>query len=285
MIVKTMPATPPLQAGPVPAGGSPPASGIPSPVSTSGDGLRASGAFTLLELLTVIAIIAIIAAMAMPTLRGLKPNAKAAAARDLLDAVGRARQLAISQRTTVYMVFLPPNFFSGLAGANWSRVQSLADKQLTGYAYLCLRSVGDQPGVHHPRYLSSWRTLPQGAFISPAKFGTGSTTLGNFTILPFSVTNNFPFPSENNPVTTKVALPYIAFDGTGQLVSGQSGGPELIPLTEGSVSVARDPNTKAALAQPAQATEQPPGNTVENYSVVWVDRLTGRAHIERRKVQ
>ena len=44
-----------------------------------------------------------------------------------------------------------------------------------------------------------------------------------------------------------MALPYIAFDGMGQLVSGQPGQPELIPVTEGSVSFARDPNTKVAL--------------------------------------
>ena len=82
-----------------------------------------------------------------------------------------------------------------------------------------------------------------------------------------------------------VTLPYIAFDGTGQLVSGQPGQPELIPVSEGSVSFARDPNTKVALAQPPQVNELPPGNTVENYSLVYIDRLTGRAHVERRKVQ
>ena len=63
-------------------------------------------AYTLLELLAVITIMGIIAALAVPTLRGLKPNAKVAATRELLDAVGRARQLALSQRTTVYMVFV-----------------------------------------------------------------------------------------------------------------------------------------------------------------------------------
>lgn len=235
----------------------------------------------------VIAIMGIIAAISMPTLRGLKPNAKAAATRELLDAVGRARQLAISQRTTVYMVFVPINFFSGLVGTNWGRVQSLADKQLTGYTFLSLGSVGDQPGVHTPRYLSSWRTLPQGAFITPAKFASGFAIPGAPlpVIRPFPVTNIFPFPSENNPVTLPVALPYIAFDGMGQLVSGQPGQPELIPLTEGSVSFARDPKTKLAQAQPAQANEIPAGNTIDNYSVIWIDRLTGRAHVERRKVQ
>ena len=58
----------------------------------------------------VIAIMGILAAIALPTIRGMKPNAKVAATRQLLDAVGRARQLAISQRTTVYMVFLSTNF-------------------------------------------------------------------------------------------------------------------------------------------------------------------------------
>jgi len=252
--------------------------------------LRTSLAYTLLELLTVITIMGIIAALAVPTLRGLKPNAKVAATRELVDAVGRARQLALSQRTTVYMVFVPTNFFSGLTGTNWGRVQPLADKQLIGYAYVCLRSVGDQPGLHNPRYLSSWKTLPQGAFIPPAKFFGPSFTITNTTlsIIPFSwttATNNIPFPSEDNRVTVPVTLPYIAFDGTGQLVSGVPGQPELIPLTEGSVSFARDLNTKVAQAQPAQARELPLGNTVDNYSVVWIDRLTGRAHVERRKVQ
>jgi prepilin-type N-terminal cleavage/methylation domain-containing protein len=264
------------------------ACGIPHPAPRTTQSLiRTSLAFTLLELLTVIAIMGIVAAISMPTIRGLKPNAKAVATRDLLDAVSRARQLAISQRTTVYMVFVPTNFWVTVSALQQTNVQPLLDKQLIGYAYVCLRSMGDQPGVYNPRYLSAWKTLPQGAFIPPAKFGTGLTISGTTLplIRPFSVTNNFPFPSENNPVTVSVALPYIAFGGMGQLVSGQPGQPELIPLTEGSVSFARDPKTKVAQAQPAQVTEQPARNTIDNYSLVWIDRLTGRAHVERRSVQ
>ena len=253
--------------------------------------LRTSLAFTLLELLTVIAIMGILAAIALPSLRSLKPNAKVAGTRQLLDAVGRARQLALSQRTTVYMVFLSTNFFTGLTGTNAGRVQPVLDKQLVGYAYVCLRSVGDQPGAHIPRYLSSWKTLPQGAYIPLAKFWPGflltNTTLlpgGNLPILPFSVTNNLPFPTEDNPVSVPVMLPYIAFDGTGQLISGVSGQPELIPIAEGSVGYARDA-AKVAQPQPAQANEVPPGNTADNYSLIYIDRLTGRARVERRKVQ
>ena len=100
-----------------------------------------------------------------------------------------------------------------------------------------------------------------------------------------SATNNFPFPSEENPVSAPVWLPYIAFNGLGQLVSGVPGQPEMIPLTEGNVSYARNVDTKQAMAVSPQVNEVPPGNTLENYSLVYIDRLTGRARVERRKVQ
>ena len=125
----------------------------------------------------VIAIMGILAALALPTIRGMKPNAKVVATRQLLDAVGRARQLALSQRTPVYMVFLSTNFFGGLGGADLAKVQPLLDKQLIGYAYVTLRSVGDQPGAQTPHYLSAWKTLPEGAFISPFKFRPSSSPI------------------------------------------------------------------------------------------------------------
>jgi prepilin-type N-terminal cleavage/methylation domain-containing protein len=262
-------------------------------------------AFTLIELLTVIAIMGIMAAITLPSLRSLKPNPKVAGTRQLLDAVGRARQLALSQRTTVYMIFVSTNFWTDPAATSWNandtaQAANLYDKQLVGYAYACLRSVGDQPGAHTARYLSSWKTLPQGAFIDPRKFIPSgnvwppngliltNTTLnpgGNLPIFPFSRTNSIPFPAETNQPGPYIYLPYIAFDGTGQLVSGPPGQPELIPISEGSVGIARDPNTKVAQQQPAQPNEMPLGNTVENYSLVYIDRLTGRAHVERRIVQ
>ena len=273
------------------------------PLRTPHSALRTSRAFTLLELLTVIAIMGILAAIALPSLRSLKPNSKVAATRQLLDAVGRARQLAMSQRTTVYMVFVSTNFYTDSATSSWTpndwvQATNLFDKQLVGYAYVCLRSVGDQPGAHTPRYLSSWRTLPAGAYISlekwaPANYSQPSvltippTGLPTYKIYGFNYTTNVPFPAETNLSATLarpyVALPYIAFDSTGQLVSGQ--GDELIPISEGSVSYVRNGDTKVALAQPAQATERPAGNTTNDYSLVYIDRLTGRARVERRKVQ
>jgi hypothetical protein len=133
--------------------------------------------------------------------------------------------------------------------------------------------------------------LPKGAFIHPAKFWPGftikGTDLGDLWVAPFPATNNIPFPSEANPVTLPVALSYIKFNGTGQLDSGQPGQPELIPISEGSVTIPRDPITKAAILTnvPALVNELPAGNTTNNYSLVYIDRLTGRARVERRSVQ
>src|SRR5215472_60595 len=76
---------------------------------------KARKGFTLIELLAVITIIIIIAAVAVPTLSAFRPNVSAAAERQLLGALARARQLAISQRTTVYMVFCPTNFWNDTA--------------------------------------------------------------------------------------------------------------------------------------------------------------------------
>ncbi|HVM47486.1 MAG TPA: prepilin-type N-terminal cleavage/methylation domain-containing protein [Candidatus Acidoferrum sp.] len=272
-----------------------------------------SRAFTLIELLAVIAIMGIIAAIALPSINSLKPNASAAASRQTLDAVTYARQLALSQRTTVYMVFVPPGFWNDPAyqstHAAWSLndqnlANTLIEKQLTGYCYVSLRSIGDQPGQSNPRYLTAWRTLPQGAYFSLEKFQqilpsvpvlriyTNDTSLAPhlaYTVYPFNWTNNIPFPSETTKKSgagTWVTLPYIAFNGMGQLVSGwgtPETEPEFIPITQGTVGISRDPHTKVALQVLPTPHDVPSGNTTNNYNVVFVDPLTGRGRIEHAK--
>ena len=65
-------------------------------------------------MLVVIAIIGIIAGISLPTLNNLgKADAVLASTRQMLDDVARARQYALSQRTTVYMVFCPAFFWGG----------------------------------------------------------------------------------------------------------------------------------------------------------------------------
>jgi prepilin-type N-terminal cleavage/methylation domain-containing protein len=157
-------------------------------------------AFTLIELLVVISIMGIIAALAVPALKNLgKSNVQAGAARQLLDDIGRARQLAISQHRTVYMVFVTTNFFNLTdqnnvtvandvnSSANFSQpsyqmqaqttLSNLVPMQLCGYNFISLGQVGDQPGQHVWHYLSTWQALPTGTFIAAAKFlpqNTGS---------------------------------------------------------------------------------------------------------------
>ena len=249
-------------------------------------------AFTLVEMLVVIAIIGILMAIAMPTLSNFRrADATLAATRQLLDDVEHARQLAISRRTTVYMVFVPPNFWTRLTPAwtNTPAAANLCDKQLTGYTFITKRSVGDQPGRESPRYLTPWRTLPEGMFIPLQKFTTlpnnyyarvpnpsANASSTNFNLYGFS-TNAVPFPTEDAPY---VLMPCIEFNYSGQLVSGRD---EFIPLARGSVMVSRNPETKAPQFSPTSVIESPPGNGTNAYMLVHVDWLTGRARLEKQE--
>ena len=253
-------------------------------------------AFTLVEMLVVIAIIGILAAIAVPTLSNFRrADATLAATRQLLADVEYARQLAISRRTTIYMVFVPPNFWNqtGLTPLwrNTVAATNLCDKQLTGYTFITKRSVGDQPGQESPRYLTPWRTLPEGMFIPPAKF----TILPNqfFSIPPtapdpvsgkqFRVygfkTNSVPFPTEDAPY---VLLPCIEFNHLGQANADRQLD-EFIPLARGSVLASRNPETKALQFSPPSVVESPPANSTNAYMLVHIDWLTGRPRLEKQE--
>ena len=264
--------------------------------------------FTLLELLVVISIIGVLAALAVPIFNSFKPNVVQAGTRQLLDDVARARQLAISQRTTVYMVFVPPtnylNVWTDPIGINtWSaadrgKATNLLDKQMIAYNYVSVRSLGDQPGRPTTRYLSSWKTLPDGVWIANEKFGprlqanpmmnistndpSGNPVLA-MRILGFTRTNTIPFPAEDTVANGQgkyVTLPYIAFNYLGQLITGQN---ELIPIAKGAVVFGHDPNGHPTGSMTVR--ESPPGNTSNAFNVVNIDWLTGRARLERQEVQ
>src|SRR5436309_5692768 len=140
-------------------------------------------AFTLIELLVVMAIIGLLATIGLPALKGFgKGTGMAGAQRQLLDDLAFARLRAISGRTTIYMVFVPPGImahFADFTGGGstqaerdrWSRqLTNLITGQYTAYALLTKRTVGDQPGQEIPRYISEWKRLPQGVFIATNKF-------------------------------------------------------------------------------------------------------------------
>jgi len=295
---------------------------------------RMAGGFTLIEMLTVIAIIGIIAAFSVPVLKNFgKNDVSVSASRQLLDDVGRARQLAMSDRTTVYMVFLPTNFWavtgpSDPDGSPWTTPNSyltsaqqlaasnLLDKQLTSYTYMAYGALGDQPGQHQWHFLAPWQSLPDGVYIPmykfynanvPYNFSDPAATPGypnppyQFSINALSVTNSFPFPTEDSPAAYNfgITLPYLAFNYLGQLsdYSGQMltslnedqdfiGGGIDIPLVQGSILPDLDPSTRALRVGSPQINEMPPGNgTNISFTVVHIDPLTGRATLEHHKVQ
>jgi prepilin-type N-terminal cleavage/methylation domain-containing protein len=276
---------------------------------TAGHRLKAElqTAFTLLELLVVISILGILAALTVPAFKTIgKANATASASRQLLDGVARARQLAMSQRTTVYMVFVPTNFWDTFGKSSLNNIwlnsnlmtpalktaaTNLCDEQLSGYNFVAFGAMGDQPGEHAWHYLAPWQTLPEGSFIALQKFAGTNTIMDPITgvsypIAPFDYTNNIPFPTETSP--SGVSLPYIAFDYRGQLVSGST---EYVPLAQGSVLPATDPNTKTLQFGPGpnyapDVLEVPPGNSTNiSYRIVDVDPLTGRAVLLYHKMQ
>lgn len=227
-------------------------------------------AFTLIELLTVIAIIGLLAVLAAPIFKQFsKGDVTVAATRQMLDDCARARQLAISRRSTVYLVFIPTNFWKDslnpiVGQNNWTPVQSDAPliaqstvvtqmyaAQWCGYYIASLRNVGDQPGRGYPQDLVRVRTLPQGSFIAPFKFTAPlyyfstnvpyPTNRPDLPIYGFLTTSNIPFPScdlltnptyvsdMNNKGFHYVSVPFIAFNYLGQLTPGDG---SLLPYDE-----------------------------------------------------
>lgn len=254
-------------------------------------------AFTILELLIVIGIIGILAAIALPSMRGLtKSNVMTAASRQLADDLAYARQLALKERTVVHVIFVPreistagyePSPTSERDRKVWT---NLLAHPYTSYAIFAERTVGDQPGQANPRYLTAWKTLPDGVFIAPWEFvdllavNPGLWNNGDPTDLPFKF-GNLLFPtSGGNPKL----VPHVTFDANGSLLVKDSAGQrivgrdEVINLATGSVLYQRD---AAGLIADYDVRESPVGNSTNNFNRIRIDGLTGRARVERPSIQ
>lgn len=257
-------------------------------------------AFTLLELLLVMAIIGIMAGVALPSMKGLqKSNIMANATRQLVDDLSRARATAIRERTTVHVIFVPTNIQATLPNPGPDRGALLDRKQWTNllsgiytrYAMYAERTVGDQPGQPHPRYLGDWHQLPEGVTVAAWEFDAmdpQSRAAKPDVDRPFSF-DKFNFPTVNG---LEQQVPHLAFDSTGALLvyDRPRDDPqkvrvfwdEVISLARASVLVTR--NLDGSLAD-FDYRESPPNNSRDNYNRIRIDALTGRARVEQLDIQ
>jgi prepilin-type N-terminal cleavage/methylation domain-containing protein len=265
---------------------------------------RSLRAFTLLELMVVIAIIGFIAALALPHVGGMgQANSMTTATRQLLDDVALARQRAMVNRATVYMVFLPPMFWTNYGSVNGTyqeadtilsgaQMTNLMAHQYNAYALVSLSSVGDQPGQHHARYVTDWRTLPTGVIFAPFEFTiTNSPTNLTTTNTLSGITNvnviqpwtrvALPFPSVYPP-NMPLNLPCIAFTPQGSLSTSFTN--QYIALARGTVFYPTDTNG-VPLLEPPNWAENPPGNDANNPNLIQIDWLTARATLVQNQFQ
>jgi prepilin-type N-terminal cleavage/methylation domain-containing protein len=248
-------------------------------------------AFTLIELLVVIGIIALLATIGLGALRGFNAvNVVQAGNRQLLDDINRARNTAQNERTTIYMVFVPPMSMlpsGAITGPSRKYLTNRFYGQLTSYNFVALRSPGDQPGRGKARFLSEWKTLPNGVFINTNEFlplparnwltlASASKADDNlpFTYIPV------PFPTATND---PIELPCIAFDYRGGLVGADAEKPrqvdEILTLTRGSLILPLNKDEKPIFGDSVEIIETPKGNSTNNPRIR-IDWITGRARLE-----
>ena len=245
-------------------------------------------AFTLIELMVVISIIALLAAAGVPAIRGMtKSNALIASNRQFQQDLAYARQVAIAEHTSVFVVFVPPGLATytpppTVDNATLTQLTNLLGGQYTTYALVSMRLTGEQPGRSTPHYLTQWRSLPSGVFFAAAKFGpppVGLPGLPAQAQLFTMAANVFPFPNSTNYPGPTLALPYVGFDYQGRLINadGSLRGDEYIPFARGSIFYARGPNG-GFVPGPASVQESPPGNSANTLALdeVYINALTGR---------
>ncbi len=203
--------------------------------------------FTLIEMLTVIVIIVIILSIGIPAFTNLmKSGGLSGASREVANALGLARQYAITHRTTTRVVFP----YSGTVGTT-----VLATNLAPWYQSYAVLDVGASA------YISKWEHLPLGTVFmdNNVTLATPPPCLDTLNLTPMS----FPFPYTNSPAAT---LAYIEFQPTGGATQAAT-----LTITEGFMN-------GGTVVVPTSKTIT---NTLANQSVISVDSIIGRIKVFR----
>ncbi len=235
--------------------------------------------------MVVMLIIGILASIAVPAMKGMgQANRNAAAHRQILDDIALARLRAINDRAPVYMVFTPFNIIDAFSAAprtaaELRQLTNLLTAQYTAYAIVSSRTVGDQPGRPTPRYLTEWRSLPDGLLFAPYKFDPRNTGLASDYSRSFA-REILPFPMSRS---ARFALPCIGFNAQGQLISQRD---EIVTIAKGSVFPIRTSTGAVKLETPDWQLDpvvnpnRPPASQTNTYQFARINWLTGRAKVE-----
>ncbi|MHC1762805.1 MAG: Tfp pilus assembly protein FimT/FimU [Verrucomicrobiia bacterium] len=258
--------------------------GRASSLFAAGRSREALSGFTLIELMVVMLIIGVLASITVPAMKGMgQANRSAAAHRQILDDIGLARLRAINDRSPVYVVFAPIDlinaFASRVTDSERRQLTNILESQFSSYALVSSRTVGDQPGRSNPRYLTEWKSLPDGLLFAPYKYGVNGANLAD----PYSRTfmlQQVPFPTSRSQL---FPLPCIGFNAQGQLITQRD---EIVTLARGSAFPARTAAGTLALEppdvqlNPPVNTSLPPARQTNTFQFVRINWLTGRARVE-----
>jgi len=265
--------------------------------------------FTLVEMLVVIAIIGIIAALGVPAFKAFRSSdIMGAATRQMLQEIAFARQTALATRSTVYMVFVDHDLVVNTLPASYDArerkvITNLWGGQFRSYAIISKRTVGDQPGQNRPRYITGWRTLPEGTFLATNKFNFinsnrfPSDITTNIYDRVFDRVKDLPFPTENSLPYSSLGSPdglaCLTFNSQGQLISevdpkSKVYGDAMFQISKGSLITAKDAAGNYLPKGAAIAEVKTRGTNTFNSDdphFVRISWLTGKPRVERAELQ
>ena len=189
-------------------------------------GRRQGRAFTLVELLVVIALMAIVLTITIASFQMSGGGAKMQSALlQLKSTVSLARQMAVTRREPMYVVF-PESL---------SMYDPAVPDQRASLAYQAYSVYSPSEG-----YISQWNTLPKGLYFNRLATGSGTNVFSNSSLTRFMITNTpstVVFPKSR----PRGEMPCISFLPNGRL--NQRGGTAIeVFIAEGVVDAVNPDN-------------------------------------------